>query len=149
MAREMIMGKEATMLEYIQAYDTETLTHDKIHFHQVLTDPYGNKMLTNLDTILLKYLKEFNITLVKYEFTEEEYRKYRFNPKRLSYDLYGTTELWSAILDANEISSVTEFDMHMVKLFPGYIVDRVERAINLEKANKDYNEEEVSYNLRK
>ena len=38
-------------------------------------------------------------------------RKYKYNPKRLSYDIYSTTELWFELLRLNYCSSITEFTL--------------------------------------
>ena len=86
-------------------------------------------------------LKEIKI---KVTLDENEYSKYRFNPKLLSYDIYGTTELWFLILEANELHSISQFDIKTIYLFSTDIVEKMTRILNLEKAAKNYNEEEIS-----
>ena len=140
----MQMGEESTVKGYIENYAIDELTFDTLHFHQVYTDRDDKKMVVNRDTILLRYFPEFKTAIERHELTEADYKKYRFNPKRLSYDLYGTTELWGLLLDINEISSAIEFDLKTINVLPVYVVDRIERALNLEKDNRNYNAEEVS-----
>jgi len=45
------------------------------------------------------------------ELSDAECRIYKLNPKKLSYKIYDTTEIWFLILLANNIKSVTEFDL--------------------------------------
>ena len=49
--------------------------------------------------------------------TPPEVSLYRFKPKKLSYDLYGTTELWDALLELNQMYSIIEFDREKYKVF--------------------------------
>ena len=48
--------------------------------------------------------------------TDSEFNKYRFKPKRLAYDLYGSTELYFAILFTNGICNIKEFNRKNIKL---------------------------------
>lgn len=41
--------------------------------------------------------------------TEEEMFKYKYKPKKLSYDLYKTEELWFLLLKLNNMSSEIDF----------------------------------------
>ena len=140
----MQMGSDSTIREYVENFSTDEMTHDKFHFQQVFEDKYGKKMLINDRSLFLRYMSEFISARKKYTFTDLEYMKYRFNPKRLSFDLYGTTELWSVILSLNELTSTTQFDLKTLYVFPPYIVDRVQRMINLERETKNYNADEIS-----
>ena len=139
----MIMGKESTVKGYINAYNSDGFTLQEFYRQEVLGSG-ENKLIVNYDTILTKYMYELKDLKERYELSNEDYIRYRFNPKLLSYDLYGTTELWALLLDINEISSVTEFDLQSVYVFPTSIVDRLERILNLEKESKEYNEEAIS-----
>ena len=141
---QMQMGKESTIKGYIGSYRVDDMTLNDFFFQQVYEDIKGRKMIVNRESLLVRYMSELKTVKEKHTLTNAEYRKYRFNPKLLSFDLYGTTELWALILDINELTSAAQFDLREVYLFPGYIVDRLERMLNLEKDNKDYNAEEVS-----
>ena len=48
-------------------------------------------------------------------FTEEDRQRYRFNPKLLSYDLYGTPDLGLLILKINGMMHPGEFDLAELK----------------------------------
>ena len=71
-------------------------------------------------------------------------RKYKYNPKLLSFDIYGTTELWFLILEANELHSATQFNNQVIYLFRTDVVEKMTRILNLEVDTKNYNEEEIS-----
>ena len=42
---------------------------------------------------------------------DDEIRKYRYNPKMLSFDLYGTTRLYYVILLMNDLCDIHKFDL--------------------------------------
>ena len=86
---------------------------------------------------------------VKITLSNEEYSKYRYNPKVLSYDIYGTTELWFLILEANELHSINEFNSRTIYLFKTDIVEKMTRILNLELDSKNYNEEEISKEFKR
>ena len=55
--------------------------------------------------------------IVTAELTPEEISLYKFKPKKLSYDLYGTTEIWCALLELNNVYSIIDFTMEKPKVF--------------------------------
>ena len=140
----MYMGNDQTIKGYIKSYRADEMTIDAFYLQDVFEDKSGGKMIVNGSPILPKYMPELRSIVEKHELTDDEYYRWRFNPKRMSYDLYGTTELWTLLLDINELTSVTQFNTRVLKVFPASIIDRLQRVINLERLNKDYNAEEVS-----
>lgn len=144
MATPMKMATASTITDYSRSFRSETVTFDEFYLKQVLTFKDNAKALVNFDSLLVKYMPEIRQIVTKVEFPVAEYQKYRFNPKLLSYDLYGTTELWALILDLNELTSAAQFDIRTVKLPNEVMVDRLIRILNLEQMSKDYNQEEIS-----
>lgn len=140
---QMGMGSESTITEFISQYNSEEIISSAFFLKQVF-DVDGDKMLVNLNNLVMKYMSELKDIKVKVTLTTEEYRKYQYNPKVLSYDIYGTTELWFLILEANELHSASQFDLKTLYLFKTDIVEKLTRILNLEKIPKDYNEEEIS-----
>ena len=51
-----------------------------------------------------------------------------YKPKMLSYELYGTTELWLAILRANNMKNISEFHYPIIKV---YQPDRLKELIKV------------------
>lgn len=144
MAENMKMGEESTIGAFIRDFNAEDLTFDEFYLQQVLAFKDGKKLLTNFDSLLVKYMPEIKQIVTTVNFPNEQYLRYRYNPKLLSYDLYGTTELWALILDLNELTSVAQFDIRKVKLPNAIMIERLRRIKNLEEMAKNYNAEEVS-----
>lgn len=143
----MGMGFESTIQEYIAQYNSEELISSAFFLKQVFTTENNKKMLVNFNNLVIKYMPELKTIKTKISLSEEEYAKYKYNPKLLSFDIYGTTELWFLILEANELHSVTQFNSRTIYLFRTDIVEKMTRILNLERVSKDYNEEEISKEL--
>lgn len=144
MAENMKMGEESTIGAFIRDFNAEDLTFDEFYLQQVLAFKNGDKVLTNFDSLLVKYMPEIKQIVTTVDFPNEQYQRYRYNPKLLSYDLYGTTELWALILDLNELTSVAQFNIRKVKLPNAIMIERLRRIKNLEEMAKNHNAEEVS-----
>ena len=56
-----------------------------------------------------KYKEYFDPYIEKFDITEEDERKYLYSPKKLSLDVYKTTEYWSILLYINECHSIIDF----------------------------------------
>jgi hypothetical protein len=143
----MSMGNSSTIQEYILEFNNEELVCSSFFLKQVFSSQNNLKMLVNFDNLILKYMPELDDIKIKVSLSNEEYAKYKFNPKALSYDIYGTTELWFLILEANDLHSSTEFNSQTIYLFRSNIIDKLIRILNLETETKNYNEEEISKDL--
>lgn len=82
-----------------------TLKYSKLCYRR-LTDDDRIVCMHNLLDDYVDILEEYFIDV---ELTPEEVKKYRYNPKRMAYDLYGSTDLYSFILYINKFASVKEF----------------------------------------
>lgn len=136
----MRMGYEYTIKEFIDNYAIDDVTFNTVFLKDVFNTPNG-KMIVNGSSVLDRYRNELSQYKTKLKLTSEEYRKYQYNPKVLSYDIYGTTEFWFLILHANELTSVSQFDMEQPYVYTGVIANVITSALNLEKDYIDYNEE--------
>lgn len=147
MPMPMSMGTESTIQEYIDTYNTEELVSSAFFLKQVFATDSNRKMLVNFNNLVIKYMPELKEIKIKITLSNEEYAKYKYNPKYLSFDIYGTTELWFLILEANELHSARQFDSKTIYLFRTDIVEKMTRILNLENATRNYNEEEISADL--
>lgn len=68
-------------------------------------------------SIIRDYLPFLKQSVVELPLTPNEVVLYRYKPKKLSLDLYGTTELWSALLEINHLYSTVDFNLEKVKVF--------------------------------
>ena len=129
-----------TLSDFIREYSVEDLRVDAFHLKEVFfQNGMKHKIVVNGDNIADKYSAELEENKKIVEFTTKEYYKYRYNPKLLSYDVYGTTELWFFILMANEIYTITEFDLRKVKMFDAAIISKLNRMLELDKEFLDIN----------
>ena len=65
------------------------------------------------------------------ELTDNDYIKYKNNPKLLSQDLYGTPELWSSIMYINNIVSIADFKKKKLLVFGTDIMNKLEELMVL------------------
>lgn len=68
--------------------------------------------------VLDDYIYEMKTLAVKVQLDSKELMKYKYNPKVLSYDLYGTTEFYPFILILNDMCNIREFDQDILWMVP-------------------------------
>ena len=141
-----------TLSEFIAEYQVENITIDKYFLKQVLKatgSSSSGKFIINEDSYLIKYLDELNQDLNTVTLSDQEKSKYRYNPKLLSFDIYGTTELWFFIMWANELYTTTEFnlDTGRIKLYKGTVVQKLERILDLEDEFRRENDADIQKQL--
>lgn len=93
-----------------------------------------NPILYAEHNVIFDYEEEFKKLSETIEMTDEEYNKYRFKPKLLAYDLYGSTELFFAILFVNGMYNIKDFDRRTIKLIrKSTMTELLEAIYNSEK----------------
>ena len=91
----------------------------------VIRVPYSS-LTQKYSDILSQYVR-----IVGY--TEAQVKKYQYKPKLLSQDVYGTTELWSSLLQLNGMISVLEFNKPYLKVYdPNIILDVLNELLIIE-----------------
>lgn len=68
----------------------------------------GNDII-QIGSVFDKYIDFIKGVCVKVKLNDTERQQYKYNPKKLSYNLYKTEELWSLLLKLNNIGSEIEF----------------------------------------
>ena len=131
-----MVNKESSFSFKEWIYDNE-LIEDDIVFNKNLD--YFKVCEENILDRHSYFLKDY-INVV--DLDDKDYRKYRCNAHRLSFDLYGTTALWFLILSVNELYSESEFNLKRIKLYKPSVVQRIvevklaeDREMNLNKAS--------------
>ena len=66
--------------------------------------------------LITEYLPELLASCTTYRFTVAEYRRYKYAPDLLSYDLYKTTQLDFLIMLLNDMIDPKEFNIKRIKL---------------------------------
>lgn len=78
-----------------------------------------------MNNMINKYKEYFDPYIEEYEVDDDDERRYLYSPKKLSQDLYQTTEYWSILLYINECHSILDFKPHgTIKVVnPGVITE--------------------------
>lgn len=118
------------------------MTIKDLSFKEVLTNSAGEMFVINMYNLYEKYyelLLEHSIVAV---LSDEEYRKYRFQPKRLAKDLYGNQELYYLLLRLNHVYSIINFDFTEVRVFTSEIINLLNEIMIME--SEDFIDNEMS-----
>lgn len=102
---------------------TSLREHRDINETLYLTTKSGVTIAEVLNPYTSKYKDFLDPYITTTELTEEQQYKYRYSPKKLSLDLYGTTGYWSMILFLNECHSIIDFAPKTVKYVDPRYVD--------------------------
>ena len=102
-------GNIVDQVEYIKNLD---ISYRTLHETLKIFDKESNvTTIVPFRSFTNDYRDFFTNILVELKFEDYEKAMYRFNPKRLSNDLYDTTEFWNDILILNGCASVIDFDL--------------------------------------
>ena len=87
--------------------------------------------------LLDDYVDDLLDMTVDVDVTSEEVQKYKYNPKMLSYDLYGSTAFFYVILRLNNLCNIHDFDISSkkLKLLPKTIMSKVVSLIYSDNKN--------------
>ena len=131
--------KTATIEEFIDMGDTDDITYSQF---SILVKCIGENSIIQYaqDNIIYDYLEELKEDAVEYEFTDDEYVKYRYKPKLLAYDLYGSTEIYFVIMALNGMCNIKDFNKRKLKLL--YRSRMIELLNEIYSAESDY----IKYN---
>lgn len=93
------------------------------------------------ENIIFDYMDEIKEVAVTVRLTDTEFHKYKYKPKLLAFDVYGTTESYFIIMALNNIIDVRDFKSKRLKMLRkgtmSEIVSRIYSAnTNMIKANR-------------
>ena len=110
------MAFYATIQELIDSVKDMEISYRNLHTNVYIKNK-DDTIKIPYKSILKEYMPFLQSTVLNLRLTAPEVSLYRFKPKKLSYDLYGTTELWSALLEINRMYSIVEFNQEEYKVF--------------------------------
>lgn len=117
----------STIQELIDQIETKEISYRNLHTtfcirqnNEVIQVPYKSMIREYMDL-----MAEDAITV---SLPADEVRMYKFKPKKLSYDLYGTVELWAGLLELNKMYST--MDLTCDKPFLVFNPETVKEKIN-------------------
>ena len=127
--------KTATIEEFIDMGDTDDITYANF---SILVKCIGENSIVQYaqDNIIYDYLPELNERTVTLTMTDNEFIKYRYKPKLLAYDLYGSTEVYFVIMALNGMCNIKDFNKKKLKLL--YKSDLLELLNEIYSAESDY-----------
>lgn len=104
------MALPLTMQSLIDAYNRNEKSYRNLHEQAVIYLSKSNEYIrVPYGSITNKYRDFLAGASMVIELSDEQVNKYRYKPRLVAKDLYGTSELWYAILELNNMCSVIEF----------------------------------------
>jgi len=119
-----------TITDSIELGKMQSVSHGHMQYKVQLQTDKGDTVIANYGSIIDKYMPVLNKYIYEWTMPYEEYTKYKYQPKRLSLELYGTIELWSALLSINHVYSISGFDLQTIRIFdPAEIMSVIEEIL--------------------
>lgn len=126
--------------------DIDDIQYSKFAILSKATSDVKNPLIYAEHNVIYDYEEEFKTLALNVEMTDNEFLKYRFKPKLLAYDLYGSTELYFAILFTNGICSIKDFDRKHIKLIKkSDMIALLEAIYNAEQNYISLNRSSINY----
>ena len=121
------MKNYSSIKELIDSADDMEVSYRNLHTN-IYIKTGDDTIKIPYKSIVGEYLPYLRTCKVKTAFTPLEITMYRYKPKRLSNDLYKTTELWSAILELNGFISLLDLTLEK----PIYVFEprKLKKSIN-------------------
>ena len=135
-----------TIDQFIQTEQNKSIKYPNYYYQKVISED-NLHVIMNYQSIMDRYVQYIRDYITEIELSQEEMRKYRYNPKRLSFNLYGTTSYWWSIIFANQIHSLTEFDFsrdNVIKVFTREGISAFSTVLSVDKTFISENQSEVS-----
>lgn len=104
---------------YIDSYIEEgqnSVLNLKNFYNTILTADVDNPthiIRIPFEDFFIKYKYHLESSIQYYRVAD----RYFYQPKTLSLDLYGTTELWLSLLRVNNMKNITEFHLPIIKVY--------------------------------
>ena len=135
-----------TIDQFIQTEQNKSVKYPNYYYQKVISED-DLQVIMNYQSIMDRYVQYIRDYITEIELSQEEMRKYRYNPKRLSFNLYGTTSYWWSIIFANQIHSLTEFDFsrdNVIKVFTREGISAFSTVLSVDKTFISENQSAVS-----
>lgn len=100
----------STVPEQIEYGKSLEISYRALHHDAYLYDKQSDRTIRiPFMSIISKYRDFLDEIMTDQELTLDQQRIYKWNPKGLSEDIYGTTEFWYILLILNNYKSIIEF----------------------------------------
>lgn len=123
--------------EQIYIAQNQEMSYRTLHkFAKIHNQETDENIIIPYADIFSKYKEFFKDEIIVIKFEPDMFTLYKYNPKRLSNDLYDTPELWFELLRLNHKSSVVEFTNPLVSLYrPNNLRSIINEILILEEIN--------------
>ncbi len=117
----------STIQELIDQVEKKEISYRNLHTTFCIRQN-GEVIQVPYKSMIREYMDLMENDAITVSLPDDEVRIYKYKPKKLSYDLYGTTELWAAILELNKMYST--MDLTCEKPFLVFNPNTVKEKIN-------------------
>ena len=100
-----------TLDQFIMMKATDDMTYNNFSIYGVID---GQKILES--NLVDEYLEELVKMSTVVQLNTNEYKKYKYSPDLLAYDVYGSTQLDFVVLAANDMIDPKDFNLKKLKL---------------------------------
>ena len=104
-------AKTYTLEQFITMKNTDNMTYNNFSIYGIID---GQKILES--NLIDDYIDELNTISNIIQLSDEEYKKYKYSPDLLAYDVYGSTQLDFIVLAANDMIDPKYFNIRKMKL---------------------------------
>ena len=112
------MSIPVSLSEQIRESEKLEISYRSLHpSYTIYNEQTDETIELPFSSITNKYRTYLLACVEQFQLSEPEKEKYRYSPKKLSYDLYGTTELWADLLKLNGCVSITEFEPDFIRVY--------------------------------
>lgn len=113
------MSIPSNLKEQINDVKDLEISYRMFHNNAILNNQSSNiKIEIPFESLISKYKDILSSIVISVKFDDILARQYLYKPKLLSYDLYGTVELWSELLKLNNWSFITQFKpTNIIKIY--------------------------------
>lgn len=126
--------------------DIDDIQYSKFAILSKAANEVKNPLIYAEHNVIYDYEEEFKKLALEVTMTESEFNKYRFKPKLLSYDLYGSTELYFTILFLNGMYNIKDFNRKDIKLLKkNHMIELMEAIYNAEQNYIKTNRSSIEY----
>ena len=107
-------AKTHTITDFINMKDNDSFTYGTMALY--MQSVVDKTVIYSSDNVLYSYLEELRAASIEYTFTEDEYIKYKYRPKLLAYDIYGSAELYFVFLAINDTCNIKDFNKRTIRI---------------------------------
>ena len=112
------MSIPVSLSEQITEAEKLEISYKSLHPSYIIYNEQTDETIELPFSSITNEYKTYLLACVKsIQLSEKEKENYRYSPKKLSYDLYGTTELWADLLKLNGCVSIAEFEPDFIRVY--------------------------------